>query len=517
MRRFANHIGIRCLTFLLIVSVILVFGWDAAAQAGVDDDGDRDREEGVRFIVTFKSASLPDHAEEMVRQAGGQIVDTVPQVGLLEVETSRPKSFIEHILNETEVEGLAPSVEIPHDADFIKDHMEPSTVDGDHPGPVPVGESIWDTGWQWDVERVTRDFMSFDLHQGTHDVVVGVIDSGFDFSHPDLAPNIIGGSEGSRTFVPGTDDAWDQKSHGTHVAGTIAANGRVKGVAPGVGLRAYRVFGEGGAQQTWIIKAIIAAADDGVDVINMSLGGTRVIGQYWYTDPETGERMLLGNRAADYVAYNRAIHYAVQRDVTIVVSGGNNGLDLRNPAKLAKWYNEEVLGPDSDYQVTGTIRRVPTQLPGVITVSSTGGGFGTEDRLSYFSNYGSGVIDLAAPGGDVGPGGHVPPEERAPDAFKYRVLSTVPTYATNVWTPSGTARALFGEDGYGWKMGTSMAAPKAAGAAAAYISKEYQETGKKPKPKQVQNHLQRTAESKGNGYDEQFGHGLLDLYEALAR
>ena len=64
----------------------------------------------------------------------------------------------------------------------------------------------------------------------------------------------------------------DKLGHGTHVAGQIAANGNLKGIAPGIGIKSYRVFGEQNADSLWIIKAIIEAAKDDVDVINISLG-----------------------------------------------------------------------------------------------------------------------------------------------------------------------------------------------------------------------------------------------------
>jgi subtilisin family serine protease len=106
-------------------------------------------------------------------------------------------------------------------------------------------------------------------------VTVGVVDTGV-AAHPDL--KIAGGAN----TVPGEDpkDFGDNgKSHGTHVAGIIAARGTpptgLRGVAPGVNLRAYRVFGQGSgsASSFAIAKAIDKAVADKCDLINMSLGG----------------------------------------------------------------------------------------------------------------------------------------------------------------------------------------------------------------------------------------------------
>jgi subtilisin family serine protease len=106
-------------------------------------------------------------------------------------------------------------------------------------------------------------------------VTVAVVDTGV-AKHPDLV--IAGGAN----TVPGEDpkDFGDNgKSHGTHVAGIIAARGTpptgLRGVAPGVSLRAYRVFGkgQGSASSFAIAKAIDKAVSDKCDLINMSLGG----------------------------------------------------------------------------------------------------------------------------------------------------------------------------------------------------------------------------------------------------
>jgi subtilisin len=106
-------------------------------------------------------------------------------------------------------------------------------------------------------------------------VTVGVIDTGVS-EHPDLV--IAGGAN----TVPGenrNDFGDNGKSHGTHVAGIVAARGEppkgLRGVAPGVTLRAYRVFAKGSGQASSfaIAKAIDVAVADKCDLINMSLGG----------------------------------------------------------------------------------------------------------------------------------------------------------------------------------------------------------------------------------------------------
>ncbi|WP_261131654.1 S8 family serine peptidase [Bacillus sp. Marseille-Q3570] len=489
---------------LLVLGVLLAFSSFSFSAFASSQETSSSKQ---AFLVVFKSEnSLPANYKSIIEKAGGEVTYEVAKIGTVEATTSNPTTFIKSLGKNTNVASLAPSLEVSLNLPEVE--VRTSDIEQSGLEPVPVGESIWEAGWQWDIERVTNKGASHAVSSGSKDVVVGVIDTGFDFDHPDLKNNIV---PDSKTFVPGTTDAWDFNSHGTHVAGTIGANGRIKGIAPEVGLRAYRVFGAtGGAQQSWITDAIISAADDGVDVINMSLGGTRVVGQWYYTDPATGEKIRLGNDAADMVAYNRAIRYATNKNVTVVASAGNDGQDLSNPAKLADWYNAVL---DSNpataaYDVQGAGFKVPAQIPGVITVSALGGGFGTDDRLAFYSNYGNGNINLSAPGGDLGPDYN---GTRVPGDYQWLVLSAVPTYLNS---PTGVAQ--FGEQGYGWKGGTSMASPQVAGVAAAYISKVYEATGKKPSPSQVQTKLQQTADDAGKkGFDPIFGHGVVNAYNAV--
>ncbi len=476
----------------LALLLVLVAGVSSPASAVAENT----------FTVVLAGESVTQSALAAIQKAGGVVVNRIDQIGVLEVRADNPTAFLKAMLRNQEVASVGPTLEV---------ELNLPEVEGVESGGAQSLGSTDPMDWAWNIDRVTNNGAAWQTHTGTKDVVVGVIDTGFDFNHPDLKDNIVAGS---KTFVPGTTDAWDRHFHGTHVAGTIGANGGIKGVAPNVGLRAYRVFNTGSARQSWITNAIVAAADDQVDVINMSLGGTRVLGQWFYTDPKTGERTNIGNDAASWVAYERAIRYAVNRNVTVVASAGNDGQDLSNKHSVTEWFNALLQKAGlTQYEVVGATFKAPAQLPGVVTVSAMGGGFGTQDRLAFYSNYGSGAVDVGAPGGDVGP--NFP--SRPADYYKYLVLSTNPTYldCNNRFPTGQTAKALF-DCKYRWAAGTSMASPHAAGVAALIISQEYARTGVKPSPAEVVTKLQQTTEDVGKvGYDNLYGHGMVNALNAV--
>ncbi|MCX7803543.1 MAG: S8 family serine peptidase, partial [Meiothermus ruber] len=122
-------------------------------------------------------------------------------------------------------------------------------------------------------------------------VRVGIIDTGIDLDHPDLAGRIVAGwdfvgddfnAANPERLTPQPDPNPDDcNGHGTHVAGIVGANGRVKGVAPEVVFGAYKVFGcEGSTTSEIILAALEMAWKDRMDVVNMSLGAAFQWPQY---------------------------------------------------------------------------------------------------------------------------------------------------------------------------------------------------------------------------------------------
>jgi minor extracellular serine protease Vpr len=141
-------------------------------------------------------------------------------------------------------------------------------------------------------------------------VTVGVIDTGVDYTHPDLRNNYGGG----RDLVDNDSDPMETKTlgratvHGTHVAGIIAANGRIQGVAPEAKILAYRALGPGGGGTTeQVIAAIEQAIKDKVDIMNLSLGND-------VNGPD--------------LPISLALDHAVEKGIVAIAANGNSGPNI---------------------------------------------------------------------------------------------------------------------------------------------------------------------------------------------
>jgi subtilisin family serine protease len=180
---------------------------------------------------------------------------------------------------------------------------------------------------------------------GGADVVVGSIDTGVDFTHPEFTGRLIAGTD----WYSNDNDPRDEDGHGSHTTGTMAGStvgvAGVSGAAPHVRVFVQRVCGRRGCPVSAIVNAIRAAADFGVVAMNLSLGG-----------------------ASESQAERDAIAYAVGKNALVIASAGNNG--------------------------TGTVS-CPACDPNAISVAATT----WRDQLASYSNFGPG-LDIAAPGGE---------------------------------------------------------------------------------------------------------------------
>nr|WP_328587703.1 S8 family serine peptidase [Alteribacter lacisalsi] len=208
-----------------------------------------------------------------------------------------PQTEITALLNVDGVKAVYPDVEYQIDA------MEFQEVDPDSFSP-----SMMESGPFIGADRAWNE-----LGITGKGVTVAIIDTGTDYTHPDLA-HAFGDYKGW-DFVDNNDDPQEtppgdprggSTTHGTHVAGTVAADGtEVKGVAPDATLLAYRVLGPGGSGTTEnVVAGIERAVQDGADVMNLSLGNS-------LNNPDW--------------ATSIALDWAMAEGVVAVTSNGNSG------------------------------------------------------------------------------------------------------------------------------------------------------------------------------------------------
>jgi len=294
-------------------------------------------------------------------------------------------------------------------------------------------------------------------------VKVGIIDSGIDLSHPELAKHVVA----SRSFVGGKT-AFDSQGHGTFVAGLIAAEVNdgigIAGSFPSAQLIVAKVVTP---QRTIPVdaeaRAIRWVVDQGARVINMSLGGVR--------DPLRPSRDTYSRTEAE------AVRYAVAHGVLIVAAAGNGDQSPREPWRFASY---------------------PAALPHVLGV----GAFAQDGYVPDFSNRDAVYVDIAAPG--------------------EAILSTLPERLTAQFPGcSDQGYSDCGPEDFRSAEGTSFAAPQVTAAAAMLLSVNPDLT-----PDQVSTLLERTATDANNangcrpcrtGRDAYTGWGRLNVVTALGQ
>ena len=385
------------------------------------------------YLVLAPQGKSTAKAAERVASAGGTVVAAYDQIGVL-VARSTSTAFADAVVGAgvqsvASTDGLGTTLI----EDEIIETVDSSTVDatGD-----PTGEPLWAN--QWDMTQIDVP-AAHAVTTGDPSVVVGVLDSGIDATHPDLATQVAKDQSASCLggVVDTSEGAWSPttSSHGTHVAGTIAAaiNGvGIAGVAPGVKVASVKVVNDDGyIFPEAAICAYLWAADHGMPVTNNS----------YYIDPWEFNCVNDPRQRPVWQAVQRALSYSSAKGTLTVASAGNSNVDLQHKFIDSTSPNDGSY-PVEDRTITGACRDLPAEAPGVVTVSAVG----PTEQKSYYSSYGQGVVDVTAPGGDTRfrTGG-------AASTITDAVLSTVP-------------------GGWGWSQGTSMAGPHAAGVAALALS-----------------------------------------------
>lgn len=437
------------------------------------------------YIIIAKGNSLPANLAQSVSTAGGTLTRIIPEVGLA-VASSSKATFAAQAAKISGIRSVNANVTLQW---VVPGRRE--SLDAALGNPPFSGDDDFFFDLQWGHDAVDAP-EAWDAGYRGAGVRVAVLDDGIDSDHPDLAPNLNVGL--STSFVPGEPFEYienfpgDPFSHGTHVAGTIAAADNAFGtigVAPEAEIVMVKVLSSFTGSGTFegVIAGIVYAANIDADIINMSLGAT--IKKNGFCDEEG---CITAREVAELlVAAGRASTYAYQQGTTVITAAGNESMDADH---TSNWVF------------------VPAALPHVIAVAATAPiGWATDplnaflDYPASYTNFGQSFIDFAAPGGDF-----ILPGEDPCTIDSGVGPITVPCWVFDLVFSTGSAGDWY------WSAGTSMATPHVSGVAALIIGKN----GGSMHPAQVEAALRASADDLGKpGNDDFYGSGRVNAYNAV--
>ena len=503
MNRFQVPRRLAILASVAMVALLLAVPGVRAADTGT----------AQTYLVVFRAQALPANAAASITAAGGTVVQSYPQIGVV-IARSSSSTFRSSVMRNGAIQGASATAAF---ATHVSDGVGSQSGASSSVVNTPVSDTDPLSPLQWDMRQI-HTTEAHAITGGSPSVVVGDIDTGLDYTHPDLAANVDAGDSVncvSGVPVPGSVAAMDDNGHGTHTAGTIAAaaNGiGIVGVAPNVKIAGIKA---GNADGFFFPEAVVCA---------FMWAGTHhipVTNNSYFADPYLFNCKNDPAQRAIWDAEQRAILFAESKGTVVVAAEGNEADDIAHPT-------QDVTSPDDTTPIVRTVHNdcavVPVEVQGVVGVTADGNLL----QKSFYSSYGVGKADVTAPGGDS----ILQVTAAAPNG---RVLSTWPASLFNF-----CLRKVVDVSGatYCYAQGTSMASPHVAGVAALLKSAGVTARGA------VVAALENTADpiacptpavlaeysffpsvsngapqhcSGGTGYNSWYGHGQVNALSAIDR
>ena len=432
-------------------------------------------ESSGRHIVVFSSERVPADFGARVAQLGGSIENALDSIGVATV-TGLSEAAAAELSAAADVRAVeSDAITAPQGGEVAED--PPEQVANDIVAAAdaiasPTAAQFYPR--QWNLRAVFAPEAWAAGHLGSRDVVVAILDTGIDYTNPDLAGLVD--LDRSISFVPedvtrhypGRLPFSDLFWHGTAVASVVASNAiLLAGVNRYVTLLAVKVADSTNNHTVGrLISGIVYAADQGADVINLSRGSERHKSQ----------------SPGFVAAFERAVNYAFRKGALVVSVPFNDAADL-----------------DHD----GDIVRMPCEAANAICAAATGptgaagvnGPWENVDARALYSAFGRSAVSVAAPGG----AGEVGQFRRM-----WTICTTTPTATTGA--PACRARQAIAQP-----VGTSFAAPHVAGLAALLVAQLGHGN-----PALIRTRILQSADDLGEpGTDPHYGKGRINVVRAL--
>jgi lantibiotic leader peptide-processing serine protease len=344
------------------------------------------------FLVAANKNFMRRNLGQVVNNFGGTIVFSHEEAGVALISGISEEQAVE-LSKASGVSQVEPEIMIQIDTELKTDTFE-AQLTGEVMNENPAGAFFF--ARQWHLEAIGMPQAWAAGQVGSSDVTVAILDTGIDYTYPDLAGlvdldrsiSFIPSDDALvQQFFPGAHPIADLNYHGTHVAATVSSNAfAAAGVASRTTLMGVKVCNVGGSCPTGAVLAgILYATDNGADIINKSLGG-----------------LFLKSANPGFVSIiQNVFNYANQNGVLVVVSAGNSAVDLdRNLVPV-----EDVIfrAPSLFASFCDGSNAFCISATGPVAAAGVNGPWTDVDAIAAYSNYGRSAINVAAPGGSAAP------------------------------------------------------------------------------------------------------------------